>query len=66
MFPVIKRVLLTGKRKCRSPEGFGSGKRNGDNRTRTCDPLRVMQVLSQLSYASVNYLTTFPKKCKYF
>lgn len=26
--------------------------RNGDNRTRTCDPLHVKQMLSQLSYVS--------------
>ena len=25
---------------------------NGDNRTRTCDPLHVKQMLSQLSYVS--------------
>lgn len=46
--------------------GLTSRDSHGDNRTRTCDPLRVMQVLSQLSYASVSYLTTFPQKCKYF
>ncbi len=26
---------------------------NGDNRTRTCDPLHVKQMLSQLSYVSI-------------
>ena len=30
---------------------------SGDNRTRTCDPLHVKQMLSQLSYVSneINY-----------
>ena len=28
-------------------------KKNGDNRTRTCDPLHVKQMLSQLSYVSI-------------
>ena len=28
---------------------------SGDNRTRTCDPLHVKQMLSQLSYVSENY-----------
>ena len=36
----------------------------GDNRARTCDPMRVMHVLSQLSYASVHYSTTNPENCK--
>ena len=27
---------------------------HGDNRTRTCDPLHVKQMLSQLSYVSVS------------
>ena len=27
--------------------------KNGDNRTRTCDPLHVKQMLSQLSYVSM-------------
>ena len=26
---------------------------NGDNRARTCDPLHVKQMLSQLSYVSI-------------
>ena len=34
----------------------------GDNRARTCDPMRVMHVLSQLSYASTAYITTFLQK----
>ncbi len=29
---------------------------NGDNRTRTCDPLHVKQMLSQLSYVSIGAL----------
>ncbi len=28
--------------------------KNGDNRTRTCDPLHVKQMLSQLSYVSID------------
>ena len=42
------------------------GRENGDNRARTCDPMRVMHVLSQLSYASVHYSTTFSRKCNSF
>lgn len=38
----------------------------GDNRARTCDNLRVMQVLSQLSYTSKKYCSTFFQKFKYF
>ncbi len=30
----------------------------GDNRTRTCDPLHVKQMLSQLSYVSEQYYST--------
>ena len=33
---------------------------NGDNRTRTCDPLHVKQMLSQLSYISETYSTISP------
>lgn len=29
---------------------------NGDNRTRTCDPLHVKQMLSQLSYVSMELI----------
>lgn len=29
-------------------------KYNGDDRTRTCDPLHVKQMLSQLSYISIS------------
>ncbi len=29
------------------------GNLSGDNRTRTCDPLHVKQMLSQLSYVSI-------------
>ena len=42
------------------------GKENGDNRARTCDPMRVMHVLSQLSYASVLYCSTYRKKSNTF
>ena len=33
----------------------------GDNRTRTCDPLHVKQMLSQLSYVSAGYYNTIWK-----
>ena len=33
----------------------------GDNRTRTCDPLHVKQMLSQLSYVSAGYYSTIWK-----
>jgi hypothetical protein len=36
-----------------TPSKFG-----GDNRTRTCDPLRVEQVLYRLSYASSTFART--------
>ena len=39
---------------------------SGDNRARTCDPMRVMHVLSQLSYASVTYCIIRRKNCKHF
>lgn len=41
-------------------------KKSGDNRARTCDPMRVMHVLSQLSYASVFYCSTYWKNCNSF
>jgi hypothetical protein len=41
--------------KPRSRNGYGVFCYGGDNRTRTCDPLRVEQVLYQLSYASIEY-----------
>ena len=41
---------------------FGFYYLRGDNRARTCDPMRVMHVLSQLSYASTAYITTFLQK----
>ena len=31
---------------------------HGDNRTRTCDPLHVKQMLSQLSYVSQSFSKT--------
>ncbi len=33
------------------PLGYGAVKGGGNNRARTCDPLLVRQMLSQLSYA---------------
>ena len=41
----------------------------GNNRARTCDPLLVRQMLSQLSYASETSLTIIPypaRNCKHF
>ena len=35
------------------PSNFAHPVKNGDNRTRTCDPLHVKQMLSQLSYVSM-------------
>ncbi len=46
---------MTIQRHSRYSYAFAS---RGDNRARTCDPMRVMHVLSQLSYASVTYCIT--------
>lgn len=46
---------------CRLPFGYTTG----DNRTRTCDPLHVKQMLSQLSYVSLDliyFVTNFRRE----
>lgn len=48
----------------KSKRGISAGlmnflqQKNGGSRARTCDNLRVMQVLSQLSYVSINYIVS--------
>ncbi len=67
-FPAKLCPRLTSMPEClciKSPAAY-CGRENGDNRARTCDPMRVMHVLSQLSYASVHYSTTFSRKCNSF
>lgn len=46
-------VKWTYKYAPRLPARGNKNKKNGDNRTRTCDPLHVKQMLSQLSYVSM-------------
>ena len=60
--------------KCSSQLSYASKKRfgcifikgdyGGDNRTRTCDPLHVKQVLYRLSYASIAMMTA-PEKLSF-
>ena len=50
---VVKKVILRNDKKMRNKKtALQSGFYGGDGWTRTSDPLRVKQVLSQLSYAS--------------
>src|SRR6185503_11029427 len=58
--PASQRALLftevvyhrrRAKSRTRTPLGRPGGRKIGRNRARTCDPLRVRQVLYQLSYS---------------
>ena len=47
-----------------SYRGVCNSKTGGNNRARTCDPLLVRQVLSQLSYAPVSQLAHYTRRQK--
>ncbi len=52
------RLINQGNKKILAKTSIYKQKKNGRNRARTCDPLLVRQVLSQLSYAPIYSLTT--------